>query len=106
MDTLRALAAHAAGDFPLQTDDMADKKFDNSRARARHVTVYTFAFVPVAILEGWSIQRTLSFLAIIWLTHYGIDSRRWNDTVPIWYDQALHVISLAMAQEVVERLLE
>lgn len=95
--SLYALASHAAGDFPLQTDEMAAEKLDDPRVRARHVTVYTLTFVPVALLEGWSLRRALAFLAVIWLTHFGIDSRRWNDAVPIWYDQALHVIALAVA---------
>lgn len=103
MNALRALAAHAVGDFPLQTDEMASEKFDDRTVRARHVTVYTLTFVPVAILEGWSLRRGLLFLGTIWLTHFGIDSRRWNDAVPIWYDQALHVIAIAVAAELAGR---
>lgn len=55
--TLAFLAAHATGDFPLQTDWLAAEKFD---------------------------------------------SQRWSEAVPIWYDQALHVIALAIALEVID----
>jgi hypothetical protein len=92
---LYALAAHAAGDFPLQTDDMAVRKFDNSFVRAKHVTVYTAAFLPVVRATEWTLRQQAMFLAGVWTSHYVIDSRRWNDTVPIWYDQALHLIALA-----------
>ncbi|WP_226043458.1 DUF3307 domain-containing protein [Natrinema sp. DC36] len=99
---LAFLAAHAAGDFPLQSDWMAAEKFDSRLARAAHVTVYTAAFLPPVIGAGWSRRRTAAFLAILWASHFVVDSRRWNDAVPIWYDQALHLIALAVALEVVD----
>jgi len=95
--TLYALAAHAAGDFPLQTDWMAGNKFDSRTARAVHVAVYTACYIPVVLKSGWSKRQALTFLGTITATHFAIDSRRWNENVPIWYDQALHVISLAVA---------
>lgn len=94
-ETLQLLAAHAAGDFPLQTDWMAQNKFESPLARAVHVTTYTAAFVPV--------RRSPLFLVLLWISHYAIDSRRWNDAVPIWYDQALHIIALALVSEVADR---
>lgn len=87
-DALHLLAAHAAGDFPLQTDRMAQEKFDSAAVRAYHVTVYTLAYVPV--------RRNPLFLALLWVTHFAIDSKRWNENVPIWYDQALHLIALSL----------
>lgn len=99
---LAFLAAHAAGDFPLQSDWMAAEKFDSRLARAVHVTVYTAAFLPVVCRVGWSRRRAAVFLALLWGSHFIIDSRRWNAAVPIWYDQALHLIALAVALEVVD----
>lgn len=99
---LYALAAHAAGDFPLQTDRMAAEKFDSDRVRAEHVSVYTTAFLPVALAADWSNRQRAVFLAGIWGTHYAIDTRRWKEPVegfesfPVWFDQALHIISLAV----------
>lgn len=92
--SLHYLAAHAAGDFPMQTDWMAANKLDSPLARAVHVTAYVAAFLPV--------RRNPLFLALLWASHYAIDSRRWNDAVPIWYDQALHVIALALVLEVTD----
>lgn len=99
---LYALAAHAAGDFPLQTDRMAAEKFDSDRVRAEHVSVYTASFFPVALAADWSTRQRAVFLAGIWGTHYAIDTRRWFEnrdgfpTRSVWFDQALHVIALAV----------
>ena len=100
-DALYALAAHALGDYPLQTDDMAANKLDDPTVRAKHVTTYTLGFLPVALASDWSNRQAAVYLGGIWSTHYAIDSRRWNENVPIWYDQALHVIALAVITAVV-----
>ena len=101
--SLYALAAHAAGDFPLQTDWMAENKFDSRLARGVHVAVYTAAFIPLVLAGGWSKKRSMAFLGTLAATHFGIDSRRWNENVPIWYDQALHTIALAVAFALADR---
>lgn len=95
--TLYTLAAHAVGDFPLQTDWMAAKKLESPFIRAVHVAVYTAAFLPVAFASSWSRRQSVAFLLTTASTHFAIDSWRWNDDVPIWFDQALHVIALALA---------
>ena len=95
--TLSLLAAHAAGDFPLQTDRMAKEKFNSYRVRAAHVAVYTLGFVPVVAMTDWTLRQSAAFLAALATTHYAVDSQRWNDAAPVCYDQALHVIALAMA---------
>lgn len=100
---LYALAAHAAGDFPLQTDWMAENKFNSRAARAVHVAVYTASFIPVVIASGWTAQQSATFLGTLAASHFAIDSQRWNDTVPIWFDQALHVIALAVSFAVADR---
>nr|WP_276516799.1 DUF3307 domain-containing protein [Halomicroarcula pellucida] len=91
------MASHAAGDFPMQSDRMAAEKFDSRRVRAAHVAVYTLGFVPAVATSDWSLRQSAAFLATIASTHYAVDSQRWNDAVPIWYDQALHVIAMALA---------
>ena len=101
--TLYALAAHAAGDFPLQSDWMAANKIDSRSARAAHVAVYTAAFIPVVIASKWSKRRSVAFLGTLATTHFAIDSRRWNENVPIWFDQALHVIALAVSFVIADR---
>lgn len=96
-ETLLALASHAAGDFPLQTSRMAEEKFDNPRVRAEHVTVYTATYLPFVSVVEWSNRQRATFLVLIWGTHFLIDTQRWNEVVPIWYDQALHLIALALS---------
>ena len=95
--TLYALAAHALGDFPLQTDNMAANKLDDPGIRAKHVATYTLGFLPVALATDWDRKGVAVFLLSVAGSHFMIDSRRWNENVPIWYDQALHVIALAVA---------
>lgn len=102
MIALYALACHAAGDFPLQTDRMATQKFDSRRVRAEHCAVYTLAFLPFIVATGWSVGQAGAFSTVLFATHFVIDSRRWSDAVPIWYDQALHVIALAVAVAVAD----
>lgn len=101
MIALYALACHAAGDFPLQTDRMAAEKFDSHRVRAEHCAVYTLTFLPFLAATGWGLYQTALFAGLLFASHFVIDSRRWNDAVPIWYDQALHVIALAVVVAIV-----
>lgn len=107
---LYALAGHMAADYPLQTDDMAARKFDNSTVRARHVAVHVAAMVPTVLASDWSWRQRGAFLAALAATHYTIDTRRWVEpvegfeTFPIWYDQALHIIALAACVGVSQRV--
>jgi len=98
--TLYLLAAHALGDFPLQSDHMAEHKLDDAVIRGYHVAVYTLVFTPLALYR-WPREAAGLFLGLVAIMHFVIDSRRWNENVPIWYDQALHIISLAIAVSVV-----
>lgn len=101
--SLFALASHFAGDFPLQPDWMAARKLDEPVVRAQHVTVYTAAFLPYTLSVGWDDRQRGVFFALLWGSHFLVDSRRWHDGVPFWFDQALHVICLALFVAVVER---
>lgn len=109
-DALYAIAAHFAGDFPLQSDRMAAAKFEDARVRAEHVTVYVATFLPVVIATDWSRRQAVVFLGGLWGSHYAIDSRRWADPVegfptrPLWFDQAFHLIALAVLVAVVRTL--
>ncbi|REA00195.1 hypothetical protein DEQ92_20290 [Haloferax sp. Atlit-6N] len=106
--TLYALAAHAAGDFLLQTDRQAAEKFDDPAVRTEHVAVYTSCFAPVAMAADWNQRGTLAFVVTLFGTHFVIDSQRWADdseafpTFSVWRDQALHVVALAVAVALAE----
>lgn len=105
---LYVLAAHAAGDFPLQPDWMATQKRDGHRVRLFHVAIYTLAFVPVTIIAPWTASQAGLFLMLVAGPHYVVDSRRWADPTdalpgrPLWFDQAYHLISLAVAVGIVQ----
>ncbi len=104
---LYLLAAHAAADFPLQSDRMAVEKLDDANVRALHVMHHVVTTsVAVEYAYGLDLQGFV-FVGIVALAHYIIDSRRWTGsteefpTKHIWFDQVLHLISLAMAHAVV-----
>jgi len=107
---LYALAGHMAADFPLQTDGMAANKFDSWLVRATHVAVHVAAMVPTVLASDWSWRQRGTFLVTLAATHYTIDSRRWAEptdefpTFSIWYDQALHIVTLAVCVGVAERV--
>lgn len=98
---LSLLAAHLIADFPLQTDQMAARKLDDSIVRAQHVAVHilvTFA----ALLLHVSPKMSLAAASTIGVLHFAIDVRRWAEPkqgfeiYPIAVDQSLHVASLAV----------
>lgn len=107
---LYALAGHMAADFPLQTDDMSEQKFDSDLVRAKHVGVHVIAMIPTVLAADWSWRQRAAFLVILAATHYAIDTRRWStpregfETRPIWFDQTFHVVALAVCVEVAERV--
>lgn len=100
--TLYALACHFAGDFPLQTDWMAANKFDDWLVRWGHCSVYSVCFTPFVYAAGYTFIQSVAFIGLLFSTHFAIDSKRWNEAVPIWYDQALHIIALAMVVAITE----
>lgn len=100
MRSLDLLACHLIGDYILQTDDMAKKKLTDARVRAHHVTRYCLPFLAAGILTRVNPARLGVFLALVWITHYVTDSKRWipNEDWPpgtIINDQALHITQLA-----------
>jgi hypothetical protein len=89
------------GDYLLQTDWMAANKLKSAGVRTVHVFVYTLAFIPLAYLYASTLPRAAAFVALVFVTHWITDSRRWaSDKVwppkPILFDQALHLLSLAV----------
>lgn len=82
---------------------MAANKLDSRLARAVHVLVYTLSFVPFVRSTEWSSRQTGAFLVTLATTHFAIDSKRWKDTAPFWFDQALHVIALAVSVAIADR---
>src|SRR5665213_101761 len=101
MISLLLLAAHMLGDYITQNDWMAKYKLTNWRVRAVHVSVYCLGFVPVLFCTSLPHRQYLLFLAILWITHFIIDSRRWASgkgwpPKPILVDQTIHVITLAI----------
>lgn len=106
--TLYALAAHFAGDWPLQSDRMAAQKFDDPVVRTQHVAIYTAVFVPLAVLAEWTLLASGLFLALLAVSHWIIDSQRWKlpvegfESRPIWFDQAYHVVTLGVVVALTE----
>jgi hypothetical protein len=90
---LDLLAAHLAGDFVMQTEDMAQRKLTDWRVRALHVSVYCVPFMMLAWLYGPGVTRSALFFVLLWVTHFLIDIRRWaatrrGRTSPSWWIRA------------------
>jgi len=105
-----ALAAHVTGDFLVQTDRQATEKFDERSTRAAHVVSYAACYVPLVCAVEWDTRPSLGFLGVLTSSHYVVDRKRWAEprsnfeTYPVWIDQSLHLISLALALFVAETL--
>jgi hypothetical protein len=100
------LAAHLVGDFILQSNDTAKRKLDEPRVRAMHVTRYCLPFLVAGILGRERASRLLTFLILLWISHFIIDSKRWipNEewTAGTYInDQALHAVQLALLRRIV-----
>ena len=101
MRSIDLVAAHLVGDYVLQTNEQAVRKFEDRRARADHVTTYVACFLPVTLVSRAPVGRKLLFLVLLWLAHYATDSRRWASgkewpPKPILVDQAAHAVQLAV----------
>ena len=97
---LDLIAAHMVGDYVLQTEGQAATKLHDWRARAAHVTTYCLPFVLVAWIYTAALLPTLTFVALLWVTHFITDSRRWASSerwapLPILVDQTIHLATLA-----------
>jgi len=108
MSSLVILAGHLAGDFLLQTDRMAAEKFDDHKIRLVHSAVHgVMLSAAVYLAADATLVTALTFGWAGMLVHDLIDMRRWAEpkdgfeAYPIWVDQSLHIISLAVLQVVV-----
>lgn len=95
------LACHMVGDYIAQTDWMASNKLKNAKIRAIHVTCYSLCFIPAAIYSHAGATSAAWFFALLWVTHFVTDSRRWASgdkwpPKPILVDQSIHLATLAV----------
>jgi hypothetical protein len=109
--------SHLIGDFLLQSDDMATNKGQHWPWMLRHVSLYMI--VISIVLVAYTLNRHLPFwsVAAVWIfflaTHILLDRRgvihAWMRLVgmspdhpwlPIVVDQVLHVLTLAIAAQI------
>lgn len=76
MLALWLIACHLTGDYLLQSRWQAETKLRNRRVRARHVTIYTLVFVPLALVYAGDSWRAPAFLAVLFALHFATDSFR------------------------------
>ncbi len=110
------LVGHLAGDFLLQSDNMARNKGQHWAWMLRHVGLYML--VVSAVLLGYALTTPLPFwaLAVVWLfllaTHIILDRRRFTQRwmrlagmspehpwLPIVVDQVFHILTLAVTAQ-------
>jgi len=65
---------HFFADWLFQTQHEAMHKHNDRRVRARHCTIYTVFFIPVLLILGMSPWLYASALAILWASHFIIDT--------------------------------
>lgn len=107
------LVTHWVADFVFQTNWMATNKSKSNLPLSVHVLVYTFIFLPFAVVYIPE-KAILAFLSITYILHWCVDfctsritsklsakGKYGSDTVPnfgmfsiIGLDQLLHYVSL------------
>lgn len=96
---------HIAGDFALQSDQMAATKGDSKSVLAWHVSIYTLCIAASLwiglFLNGLDSFFTLTTLAVmvsLWIVHWLQDLtkvRRFNGTKQAFFvDQTIHLLQL------------
>jgi hypothetical protein len=101
MKSLDLIASHLVGDYVLQTNEEAVKKFTERDKLTSHVLKYTLAFVPCVLGSKVGRKRKVSFLALLALSHYLTDRKRWASgsewpPKPILVDQTIHAVTLSI----------
>ena len=114
------IVSHLAGDFLLQTEFQATKKFGGlgadpvaRRALLMHVLTYTLAFVPALLWIGGTLDlgKALGAAALVAIPHLLVDDGRgvyaWmrmvkhteprNEALKVAVDQSFHVVCLTGA---------
>lgn len=97
MIALQILALHMMGDFVIQNDWMAKRKFTSRLVLTLHVLTYTALFAASAFLQHWPWWVPV----LVFVTHWITDSRRWASDKywsckPIMVDQTIHIVTLAI----------
>jgi hypothetical protein len=111
------LVSHLVGDFLLQSDEMARNKDQQWPWMLRHVGLYMIGVSIV--LVAYALKKSMPFwpVAAVWLffvaTHILLDrrgvTRAWmrlvgmspdHSWLPIVVDQVLHVVTLAIAAQI------
>lgn len=108
MRSLDLLACHLIGDFCLISHERTQKKLTDPYVRADHVTRYCLPFLVAGVASRVNPVRLAAFLALVWITHFVTDSKRWlpNEDWPpgtIINDQALHIVQLTVLNRVAGR---
>jgi hypothetical protein len=113
------LIAHLAGDFLLQTDDMAKKKPEQWSWLARHIGRYMLAVTLIVAIYTWTHRVPLWVAAACLLfvvgTHVILDRRDFTETwmrrvgmssdqawLFIVVDQVFHLLTLAVIAQSLE----
>ena len=94
-------AAHMLGDFVTQNDWMAANKLSDWRARLVHVAVYATGFIPVILMTPLPWSHRAAFMALLTVTHFVTDCRRWASgdkwpPKPVLVDQSIHLATLGV----------
>ncbi len=105
MKDIDLIASHLVGDYVLQTNEEAVKKFTEKNYLIRHVLKYTLAFIPGVIWNNSRRTRKICFLALLALSHYLTDRKRWASGAewppkPILVDQTIHAVQLALLRRI------
>jgi biotin transporter BioY len=96
MTTLIAIALHFIGDFPLQSDLLAQNKGKSWEVLLYHCLIYGALFY----LFGATMLQT----AILISTHFVIDAlkARYNLINQIWQDQLCHIAVILILFEAIK----
>lgn len=111
------LVGHLVGDFLLQSDNMAQNKGRRWRWMLTHVGLYMAVMTVILVACGLARPLPLGWVVAAWLflliTHVILDQRgftaRWMRLVgmtpdhtwlPIVIDQVFHILTLAIAAQV------
>ena len=95
------IAAHMVGDYLLQTDAMARRKLYEWKIRMIHVSLYVLPFIFLTFTYRIDPGQQVTFLVLLWVTHFATDSRQWAHKAPwppkaILVDQTIHLVTLAV----------
>ncbi len=105
MRDLDLIASHLVGDYVLQTNEEAVKKFTDRDKLLWHCFKYILAFLPFLFQTKDRLGRKIWFLALLFICHVATDYRRWASgeewpPKPILVDQTIHAVQLALLRRI------